>query len=61
MAKIEIKPITITTQCACGRYNARHKIIIKGTSKTTEIPLCNDCFKELKEKMAPQELIEDED
>ncbi len=57
---IEIKSITITTQCLCDRYNARHRIIIKGnTSNSKEIPLCDDCFEELKKKLTPEEVIED--
>jgi hypothetical protein len=51
MTKVEVKPNTVTTPCVCGGRNARHRIVITGTvtNNKVEIPLCDDCFKKLKE------------
>ena len=52
MARIEIKKINVTTSCACG-HNAKYRIDVKGNYATpqSEMPLCEGCFKELKEKI----------
>lgn len=54
MARIEIKPNTNSEQCACKGHGAKHKILVKGmyASPQAEILLCDECFKELKEKIA---------
>jgi len=53
MARVEIKKINVTTFCACG-HNAKYRIDVKGNYATSqsEMPLCDECFKELKEKIA---------
>jgi len=47
MDKVEIKRNTITTQCVCDKRNARHRITIS----KIEIPLCNNCLENLKDKI----------
>jgi hypothetical protein len=52
MARVEIKNIHVTTQCAC-RHNAKYMILVKGNYATAqaEMPLCEECFKELKKQI----------
>jgi hypothetical protein len=54
MTRVEIKKPIMTTQCACNGRNAKHQIIIKGiySASQAKINLCDECFKELKEKIA---------
>lgn len=58
MTRVEIKPNRTSEQCACRGHNAKHRILVKGIYATpqAEMLLCNECFKELQEKVTLNEL-----
>ena len=53
MVRIEVKPNRTSEQCVCKGHNAKHSILVKGIYATpkAEILLCDECFKELQEKI----------
>ncbi len=54
MTRVEIKRNNISEPCACTGHSAKHRILVKGTYSTpkVEIPLCDECFKELRQKIS---------
>ena len=54
MSRIEIKRNSNSEQCACNGHSAKHRILVKGmyAIPQAEIRLCDECFKELRQKIA---------